>query len=123
MGGPPKWYRRHWLLRHTAWICCASGVAAGAWPGTLAMHTATFALVTSGAAGYPLGIGSELTRLAAAALEVAALILSAAVFGDTGGTGNSRRRALLLDAGIIYVATVWLAYAAAAAMYAAILGR
>ena len=123
MGGPRKWYRRHWLLRHTAWICCASGVAAGAWPGTLAMHTATFALVTSGAAGYPLGIGSELTRLAAAALEVAALILSAAVFGDTGGIGKSRRRALLLDAGIIYVATVWLAYGAAAAMYAAILGR
>ena len=59
----------------------------------------------------------------ATALEVAALILSAAVFGDTGSTGTSRRRAVLLDAGTVYVATVWLAYAAAAAMFAAILGR
>ena len=121
MSGPRIWIRHHCLLRRAAWICCALGVAAGAWPGMLPAHVAALSLATASAGGHPPGRGSEAVHLAATALEIAALTLSAAVFGDLGGP--MEWRAILIDVITVYVATAWLGFAAAAATFAAILGR
>lgn len=121
MGGARKLVRRHCLLRHAAWICCASGVVAGAWPAILGAHTWGLYLVTPNSAGHPFGVGSGILPFVAAALEAAALTLSAAAFGYSGGL--PKWRCILLEVVTVCVATACLGFLASAATFTAILGR